>query len=70
VGSNPTPSANSIDIIEQFGIFDSYAQSGVQTLWDDTDSIGLVVFVLVAAIIFVAALLSRCRKANRRRRAC
>jgi hypothetical protein len=40
----------------------AYAQPGAQTIWDDTDSIGLVVFMLTLAIIFAAALLSRYRK--------
>jgi hypothetical protein len=43
VGSNPTPSAKFIDIIEQFGAFGNYAQSNVQSDFDDTDTIGLVI---------------------------
>jgi hypothetical protein len=66
VGSNPTPSAKitiKYLILLYFALPDrACAQSGAQTIWDDTDSIGLVVFVLVVAIIFVAAKLSRCGK--------
>jgi hypothetical protein len=34
-------------------------------LWDDTDTLGLIVLVLVVAIIFAAALLSRRRSGRR-----
>ena len=40
----------------------AYAQSHAQRFWDDTDTFGLIVWVPVVAIIFAAALLSRCRK--------
>jgi hypothetical protein len=53
------------EIIDIFGFYGVYAQSGVQTIWDDTDSIGLVVLALVLAIIFATALCSRCRNAQR-----
>jgi hypothetical protein len=62
VGSNPTPSAKSVDIIEQFGTFSGYAQPNVQSVWGDTDSIGLVVFAFVLIIFFIAAARSMCRK--------
>ena len=53
-----TPLPPNLLIIEQFGVFDSCAQSGVQSAWDDTDSIGLVVLVLAAVIIFAAAVVT------------
>ena len=54
MGSNPTLSAIHIDIIEQFGIFDIYAQASVQSIFDDTDTIGLVVLVVALAAFFIA----------------
>jgi hypothetical protein len=38
------------EIIDAFGFYGLYAQSGAQNIWDDTDSIGLVVFALTLAI--------------------
>ena len=59
MGSNPTPSARFVDIIEHFGIFGSYAQSGVQYIFDDAEPFAFIGFVLVLAIIFSRALTSR-----------
>ncbi len=59
MGSNPTPSAKSIDIIEQFGILDSCAQSSVQGVWADTDTLGLIVFVVALVIFFIAGRIQR-----------
>ena len=62
MGSNPTLSASQIDIIEQFGIFDIYAQASVQSIFDDTDTIGLVVLVVALAAFFIAYIALRFRK--------
>ena len=62
MGSNPTLSAIHIDIIEQFGIFDIYAQASVQSIFDDTDTIGLVVLVVALAAFFIACIALRFRK--------
>jgi hypothetical protein len=66
VGSNPTPSArNRLNylILLYFIVSDrAYAQSGAQSVFDDTDTIGLIVFAVALVIFFVAARVSRCRK--------
>jgi hypothetical protein len=57
VGSNPTPSAKSIEIIEQFGSFGAYAQSNVQILGADIDvDAGAVLFIIFMIAIGVLAL--------------
>jgi len=40
----------------------AYAQSNVQSGFDDADTIGFIVFVVVLTIFFIAAKLSQCRK--------
>ena len=57
MGSNPTPSARIIEIIEQFGVSDSYAQSNAQTLFDGTGigfPVSMVMLAILAALGFAA----------------
>src|SRR4030095_16480510 len=41
-----------IDIIKLFGFPDNYAQSNVQSVWDDADTLGLIVFAVALVIFF------------------
>jgi hypothetical protein len=43
----------------------AYAQSTVQSVFDDTDTIGFLIFVGVLAITFIAGKLSERRKSPR-----
>ena len=60
MGSNPTPSAKIIDIIDVFGNFRSCAQSDVQTRFEpswynDIDTIGALALLIAVFVVFVAA---------------
>jgi hypothetical protein len=55
VGSNPTPSAKSIEIIEEFSAFGSYAQSSVQSVFDDLGALCFLAFMIGLAIILSPA---------------
>ncbi len=65
MGSNPTPSAKAIDIIEILATFASYAQSAVQWLL----VVGAVLFVLLlvsgfAAVVTTVAKIEAYRERN------
>ena len=51
-----------IDIIEQFRFVGSYAQSNVQSVFDDLGALCFLSFMIGLAIIFIAGKISDCRK--------
>ena len=51
-----------IEIFDVFGFCGVYVQSSAQSLWADTDTIGLVVTVVVLVAFFIAAAWSRYTK--------